>query len=295
MDRDKDPQIASGGRPLYVTDLDGTFLGPDAKVSERSRRLVNKAIAAGADFTIATARTPATVAELLEGIELKNPLVVMTGATLWNPATGEYSRTVFIPEQEARKVVEIYRRMRFSSFVYTLVANKLHIYHIGPISKPERDFMEERSHSPFKTFHVPESGESTLPDRLDNVILFYGMNPAAASAEAHKAVAENVDCTPLFYHDIYGAETAVAEVFAREATKAKGIRRLAEGRRVVAFGDNVNDIPMLLDAQTAVAVENAMPEVKEAADIVIGPNTEDSVARFIAGEAGVDVSSDTDC
>ena len=52
--------------------------------------------------------------------------------------------------------------------------------------------------------------------------------------------------------------------------------------RIVAFGDNVNDLPMMREADLAVAVENALPEVKEAADIVIGPNTDDSVALFIA-------------
>ena len=34
-------------------------------------------------------------------------------------------------------------------------------------------------------------------------------------------------------------------------------------------------------ADVAVAVENAYPQVKEAADIVIGRNTEDAVAKFI--------------
>ena len=38
---------------------------------------------------------------------------------------------------------------------------------------------------------------------------------------------------------------------------------------------------MMKAADLAVAVENALPQVKEAADIIIGPNTEPSVARFI--------------
>ena len=54
--------------------------------------------------------------------------------------------------------------------------------------------------------------------------------------------------------------------------------------RVVAFGDNLNDLPMLAAADLAVAVENALPQVRQAADIVIGPNTADSVARFILSD-----------
>jgi len=49
----------------------------------------------------------------------------------------------------------------------------------------------------------------------------------------------------------------------------------------VVFGDNLNDLPMMAVADVAVAVENALPEVKAKADVVIGPNTDDAVARWI--------------
>ena len=41
---------------------------------------------------------------------------------------------------------------------------------------------------------------------------------------------------------------------------------------------------MMQAADYSVAVENAFPEVKAAASEVIGPNTADSVARWILGE-----------
>ena len=51
--------------------------------------------------------------------------------------------------------------------------------------------------------------------------------------------------------------------------------------RLVVFGDNLNDLPMFAVADVAVAVENAFTEVKEHADVVIGPNYTDSVANYI--------------
>lgn len=76
---------------LYVTDLDGTLLGSDGRVSPLSVSILNKAVAKGASFTVATARTPATVSSLLSGIDMRLPAIVMTGAALWHPATGVYS------------------------------------------------------------------------------------------------------------------------------------------------------------------------------------------------------------
>ena len=51
--------------------------------------------------------------------------------------------------------------------------------------------------------------------------------------------------------------------------------------RLTVFGDNLNDIPMMQVADCAIAVENALPEVKAVAHEIIGPNTSDSVARYI--------------
>ena len=50
---------------------------------------------------------------------------------------------------------------------------------------------------------------------------------------------------------------------------------------VIAFGDNYNDISMLEAAGTGVAMGNADDEIKARANVVIGDNTTDSIAKFI--------------
>ncbi len=54
----------------------------------------------------------------------------------------------------------------------------------------------------------------------------------------------------------------------------------------MVFGDNLNDLPMMRVADVAVAMENALPEVKAEADVVIGRNTEDSVPKFVMEREG---------
>lgn len=273
-------------KTLYVSDLDGTLLGADARLSENSINLLNDAIAAGTLFTIATARTPATVAPIMKDVRLQLPAVVMTGASLWNAATGEYSNMKHIDPKAAETLVDIYTRTNTSSFLYTLQNNMIDIYHIGgEITSLQHEFMAERLHNPFKKFHVDANGTSQLPADLSQTILMYSMLPDAKAFETYGLTRNLRGVRAQYYHDIYGPEVGILEAFSSEATKAKAIRELADSLgvdRIVAFGDNINDLPMLREADVAVAVENALPEVKAVADVVIGTNIEDSVAKFIS-------------
>ncbi|MBO5444918.1 MAG: HAD family phosphatase [Muribaculaceae bacterium] len=270
---------------LYVSDLDGTLLNAESKVSDESAALINSAIADGALFSVATARTPATVSRLLKDVHINVPLIVMTGAAIWDMARNRYLHVAFHDEDIARRLLETYRRHSLSTFVYTLGEdNIIHIYHTGPMSDLEWKFVDERKDSPFKEFHIPDTGCSVFPERLDRVLLFYNMRPTPEVFPVYEEIRSLPGIRPVFYHDIFGEETAIMEVFGEGASKAEAVRILADminADRVVAYGDNVNDLPILGIADDAVAVSNAVAEVKNAADRVIGPNTDHSVARDI--------------
>ena len=272
-------------RTIYVSDLDGTLLGPDRKVSEESVRLLNESIEDGALFSVATARTPATVGPLLNDVECTLPLIVMTGAAIWDRSDNHYVHASFHDEVVARRLVELYRKHNLCAFVYILGEdNVIHIYHLGEMSPLERVFMEERLSTPYKKFHVDEKGDSELPDRLDRVLLFYCMRPTGEVERVYDEIKDSKDLRAVFYHDMYGDEIALMEVFGPDASKANAVRILAEmanADRIVAYGDNVNDLPILEVADDAVAVENAVEAVKRVAGRIIGPNSADSVAKDI--------------
>ena len=42
---------------LFVTDLDGTLINKDRKVTQKSVEIINNLISLGMNFTVATART----------------------------------------------------------------------------------------------------------------------------------------------------------------------------------------------------------------------------------------------
>lgn len=272
-------------KTLYISDLDGTLMQPDARLSDRAVNLINKAIEQGKLFSIATARTPATVAGILSKVNMRLPAIVITGGALWNQKTGEYSRVNYFDSAIAKKLIDIYRTSDTSTFMFSLIDNMIDIYHLcGKLQPLQQQFYDERAHSPYKRFHLSPDGSDIIPENLDYIILFYTMLPDAKASSTYQLIKDIPGVKAQYYHDIYGPEIGILEAFPPEATKANAVRALAReygADRIVCFGDNINDIPMLEVADTAIAVENALPEVKRVADIVIGPNTEDSVAKFI--------------
>lgn len=275
---------------LYISDLDGTLLSSESRISAESIRLLNRAIEDGALISIATARTPATVSLLMKDIRIKIPMVVMTGASLWNINTGSYTDVQHFTPDQVRRVIDAYTSVSGGgAFLYTLKDSAegkglMEIYHIGSMNVTERGFMKERITSPFKIFHVPDSGLSELPDKIENAVLFFGMRDNTIADKIKANLDKLPDINPMAYHDWNGEDITEIEAFPSGATKAQAIMRLKErvgANRVIVFGDNVNDISMMKIADRSVAVGNALPEVKEIADEIIGSNDEDAVARYI--------------
>ncbi len=266
---------------LYVSDMDGTLLGADSRVSPRSAKIISELTLSGALITVATARTPATVVPLLKNTLTKPDAIVMTGVALWSREMGIYRDVHHIVESDYGKIVDVCHNYNINPFVYTLETSSfINVYHEGRNLNPsERVFYEERCHLALKHFYL---ATPVLDGK--KVILCYAVGHHkhifAAAEELHSRGNLSVSC----YYDIFDHDIAHLEIFATGVSKAAAVanlKRQVGADRVVVFGDNLNDIPMMKVADYAVAVGNAFDQVKDMADIVIGSNTTDSVARFI--------------
>lgn len=269
---------------LYVSDLDGTLLDSESRISAASADILNRAIDCGAMFTVATARTPGTLGFLLRDLHMTIPAIVMTGVTLWQRNGSVYSDTCYIDADTVSRLREIYDKAALPYFLYTLQDGKIYVYHHGPLSMVERGFIAERCHSPYKTFLIDSDGNSEIPEHIDNALLMFAMRPEADVMPAVESLQTIDGINLMCYRDTTFPDTTMLEVFPANATKALAIRRLAQqvgADRIVVYGDNRNDLSMFEIADLAVAVENAIPEVKEKADIIIGNHDMDAVARHI--------------
>ena len=285
----KQCDTAHGGE-LFVTDLDGTLLGADSRVSQRSAAILSELTRRGALITAATARTPATVEPLLAETEIHVPAVVMTGAGLWDHAARRFASLRLMDSADAKRVTELTLRLGLHPIVYRAEPDGSHLtFRFDPTGMPSEQyrFIADRANLELKRPVVTADPVGEAAEGPTVLILAMGSDDAVMAAV--KALRGNPALSVSYYTDPVYPGVVFLEVFGPRVNKAEGLRelkRLTGAERLTVFGDSFNDLSMMNVADRAVAVENALPEVKAAADTVIGPNTDDSVALFIARELG---------
>ena len=266
-------------KTVYITDLDGTLLLPDASVSPFTADALRRLYDAGVCVGISTARTSATVAKMFEDIPLRSPASLMNGACIYDVAARKSIRAEVIPTAAQSALFSAVSGM--CAFVYTIEDGALSTFYERDDAPHARAFRLEREVRFKKVFTKVRS----LSELVGRGVVYLSL---AGREDEIAPVRDAILCVDSlnvhFYRDIYERDFFYLEACAAGASKkaaAERIRALTGADRLVAFGDNLNDLSLFEACDEKIAVANAADEVKRAADIVIGANTDDAVARYI--------------
>lgn len=265
---------------LLITDLDGTLLGPDSRVSDDSARIITELTHKGALITVATARTPATVEPLLHNTLTTLPAIVMTGAAMWDRENRLYINPLLLSRQQTESLISAYLRHGVHPFTYTLEDNgDMLVHHCKEMSDEEQMFYAERKHLTLKHFIFDNEQCHTSP--YTNAILMLGIGDTPRIKALAEELSTDLQLSVSAYPDLASRDISYIEVFRCGVSKAAAVLKLKSilgADRLTVYGDHLNDLPMFAVADESVAVSNALPEVLSAASRIIGPNTLPSVA-----------------
>ncbi len=273
---------------LFVSDIDGTLLRDDRTLSDFTRETLNGLIDRGLLFTVASARSITSIRPLLRGLRLTLPVIEFNGAFLTDFSTGEHYSTFSIPHDIATSCIRAITETGGSPFVSTVAAGTDFLSY-GEITNDGMVwYLSDRTEAADPRLR---NVADTLECLAEDVVCFTVIEReplAHAIRDAVRTVGSGLIETNLSAHR-YSPEWWWLTVHSGDARKDRAVARLAEHAglrdvRVVAFGDDVNDIAMIALADTGVAVRNAHPDVIRAADHVIGSNEQDAVADYIARE-----------
>ncbi len=266
---------------LFITDLDGTLLDSHGKVSDKTKEIINALTDKGVCFAVATARTILSVSNIMDGLNITAPSVLMNGVCTYDMAKREYLHCHYIePSAVARYVEAVSGKTDISPYIYTIKDNELCAYYENMDTEPAKSFAEERRKRygknfikvDFKNFDPTYAVYFVICGKKDVIEPYY-----------HK-LKDTEGLYVTFYRDTYDTSIYYLEMCSDKASKAGGIRYLRENYgfdEIYCFGDNTNDIPMFNEADKRYAVENAVDELKALADEIILSNNENGVALKI--------------
>lgn len=245
---------------LFAFDLDGTLLHRNNTVSENTARALAAARAAGHVLCVATGRPPRDVRSLLPPLLADIAFVCYNGALIEERGERLFSRT--IARADALAVLARAQNAGVGQMFFEI---------------------DDVLHANFDLSVVwPDA--KTEPEDLA-ALSFAGAHKIIACG-APPNVARLAEALPAGVTGTVTDGGTICQIAAAGVSKAQGVRFVAERcgiplRNAVAFGDDANDIEMLSECGTGVAMGNAAPAVRAAADAVAASNEEDGVAAFL--------------
>ncbi len=268
---------------LYISDLDGTLLLPDSTFPDDYKKRLNRLIDMGLRFTIATARNYDSAHPILKGLNLNLPVILFNGVYLADFNTGNIlEHSEFIKREVVQSMLELALPQGIDPFIYTF-GEKHQLYYLNATNPgsqayikslegdgrlcqvPRFDFQNEEKISGF-----------LLIDTHDRLEPIYQSLNEKHFEHLNLYFAEDVSMKGYFW----------LQSFHQEASKGNMVEILAKKmnvslENVIVFGDYLNDLDMFRIAGHAVAMDNALQEVKDSANEIIGSNDQGAVLKYL--------------
>ena len=277
---------ADADAPLYVSDLDGTLLRNDTSLSQYSKDTLNALLDQGLLFTVASARSIASMCHLLADLPLRLPVVEFNGAFVSDLASGQH----YLVHDLHRDILsELWQQITdtgYIPFISTYDGSADRLYYCDITNAGMAWYLRNRQlHQDPRLRYVADL-QSGLDDQ---VVCLTVIGPGPELEKLDEVINQRhakrvqTHC----YENQYSPGWHWLTIHDARATKEQGIlsiKRLQglEDCRLVVFGDQVNDLDMFKVADEALAVANAIPALKEQATGIIETNEEDGVVRYIS-------------
>ncbi|WP_338449074.1 Cof-type HAD-IIB family hydrolase [Niallia oryzisoli] len=258
---------------LIALDLDGTLLKDDKTISYKTKQVIKKAKELGHVVMIATGRPFRSSEMYYRELELDSPIVNFNGAFIHHPK--DHNWGIYHSPLEmsvAKDIVDTCISYDFYNIIAEVIDDVYFHYHdeklldlfnFGNPNITTGDLRQFLTVSPTSMLiHSTEEQVKLIRQRLN---------------EVHAEVIE---------HRSWGAPFPVIEIIKNGLHKAIGLKRVSEyynipQERIIAFGDEDNDLEMLDFAGYGVAMGNAITELKTVANDVTLTNEEDGIGYYL--------------
>lgn len=267
---------------LYITDLDGTLLTPNICVSQKSAEIINMLIDKGMLFSVATARSQASVKGLLDNINIRLPIVLLNGVFIYDINDKKNLHHYPLDSDAVPKILSVFLEAGKSPFMYLLKDDGIDLVFTELQLDIHKNFYEKRK--PLFDYRFFQTDSYDVPSDSE-VVYFNLIDFYTELLPIYNNLCKIPGVSCAFYEDNYSPYWFL-EVYSDTASKSNGavmLKKIYRADKIVAFGDNHNDVMMFGAADESYATGNAVDELKSIATGVIGANFDDGVAKHLLG------------
>jgi len=258
---------------LIALDLDGTLLRDDKTISPKTKQVLKQIQDEGHIVMIATGRPFRSSGMYYKELNLSSPIVNFNGAFIHHPLDekfGSYHEPLDL--EVVKQIVDTCFDLSFYNILAEVLDQMylhyhdeklLDVFRLGAQSITTGDLRKFLKSNPTSLLiHAEETNLVSIREALQN---------------QHAELIEQRS---------WGAPFPVLEIIKKGINKAIGVKKVADYynipyERVIAFGDEDNDLEMLSFAKYGVAMGNGIDSVKEIARDVTLSNEEDGVAVYL--------------
>lgn len=240
-----------------ISDIDGT-LGPVALMplpSDKVKDTIQKAIAGGFIFTLATGKPFSLVEYLIDYLHLSSPVIVDNGAAIYDSVTKKELVEYTIEYKEAQEILN-----HIQKFIkeYRVSCSNENFKNIKQLNKNQK----------VRKFVIldlkPEQADSLLKDLESQ---FKNLHLVKTSSDLGTK-----------YNSVY--------ISSAQATKQHAVIEFARligisPSEIIGIGDHYNDFPLLMACGFKIAMGNAVSELKAIADYVAPSVEQDGLAHVL--------------
>lgn len=263
---------------LVVSDLDDTLIHKDEHLSKEVIEKVLILRERGIDFSFATGRMPYRALNYARDISLNIPFVANNGSILF-----QNREMIFCKKLPARPLRETIRECMDSNPEFTV------LFSYEDRERPLRatHWIRERQHR-YLGYDEPLGCGDGVWEQEVHKIYVVDEGKTGSIGELARTLRTKPELASYFQYGEFSMEIVASGV-----SKATGVQRLIQfmgydRQEVMAIGDHTNDIEVLRLAGIGVAVANAVPELKNAADYVSSFQREqgvlDAISKYIIRE-----------
>jgi Cof subfamily protein (haloacid dehalogenase superfamily) len=256
---------------LIAADLDGTLMGEDAIISPKVKDAVRRTMEKGVKFTIATGRSFGSTLPFAQELGVNAPLICYQGGLIKDHLSGQVIHEQSVPLPLAQEIIRFTQQRGLHLNVY--LDGRAYVERVTPEARyytgiakapvyPVGDLLAFLDRDPMKFIIILSDDGATGPLMAELGALFSGRMRFVRSY-------------PRF---VEGIPLGVS--------KGHALARLTDHlglslEETIGIGDNDNDLELVERAGLGVAVGNAGPAVKAAADYIAPPADEGGVVEVI--------------